>query len=124
LRRESHVAEPDPAPLSRTLLRLRHDFVIIGRALVELLPAVLAPRLTGTLARLSTSADDFLRSSARALASRRRPPPIEPVRYAFAAYNCDLLALRKEGLTTTLSSGDLERLFALGFAFDQLHQNS
>jgi uncharacterized membrane protein YccC len=25
------VAEPDPAPLARTLLRLRHDVVIIGR---------------------------------------------------------------------------------------------
>ena len=99
-RRVTLVAEPDPAPLSRTLLRLRHDFVIIGRALVEPLPEVLAPRLTGALACLSASADEFLRASARALASRRPPPPIERIRSAFAGYNCELLALRKEGSRT------------------------
>jgi len=122
-RRVSLVTEPDPAPLSRTLLRLRHDLVIIGRAAFEPLPEMLAPRLAGALARISASVDDFLHATARALATRRPPPPIEPLKAALEAHNCEISALRNEGLTHTLASVDLERLFALGFAFDQLHQN-
>ena len=35
----------------------------------------------------------------------------------------EIAALRDEGLTRALSSSDLERRFALGFALEQLHQN-
>jgi hypothetical protein len=42
------AAEPDQGPLLRTLLRLRHDLVMIGRAAAEPLPA---PFRTRTLAR-------------------------------------------------------------------------
>jgi hypothetical protein len=54
------VAEPDLGPLSRTLLRLRHDLVIIGRAAVAPLPDNLAQRLGPTLTRLGTNASVFL----------------------------------------------------------------
>ena len=122
-RRVSLVAETDPAPLSRTLLRLRHDLVMIGRALVGPLPDGIAPRLAGALAQVSASAGDFLHGSARALATRHPPPPVAPVEAALEAYDRELSALRKEGLTRALPSDDLERLFALGFAFDQLCRN-
>ena len=46
------VAEPDPAPLARILLRLRHDVVIIGRAAVAPLPKKIAERLGPQLARV------------------------------------------------------------------------
>src|ERR1700738_2298926 len=36
--------EPDPGPLLRTLLRLRHDLVIVGRAAAVALAQGLAPR--------------------------------------------------------------------------------
>ena len=32
------AAQPDPGPLSRTMLRLRHDLVTIGRAGIRPLP--------------------------------------------------------------------------------------
>jgi hypothetical protein len=73
------VAEPDLGPLSRTLLRLRHDLVIIGRAAVAPLPDILAQRLGPTLTRLSTNASDFLHGCAKALALRGYPPPLDGV---------------------------------------------
>jgi uncharacterized membrane protein YccC len=117
------VAEPDPAPLSRTLLRLRHDLVIIGRAAMAPLPQVFAERLDPPLARIAACASDYLHASAGALAARSAPPSLDPPQAALAAYSSEIAALRKEGLTRTLSSSELEHLFALGFALEQLHQN-
>jgi uncharacterized membrane protein YccC len=117
------VAEPDPAPLSRTLLRLRHDLVIFGRAAMEPLPETFAQRLEPSLARVGSCASDYLRACASALASRSLPPPLDPTQAALAAYTSEIAALRREGLTRTLSSAEMEHLFALGFALDQLHHN-
>jgi uncharacterized membrane protein YccC len=117
------VAEPDLAPLSRTLLRLRHDLVIIGRAAALPLPDVFARRLGPLLAPVGASAGDFMHTSARALVTRRSPPALDRFEAALAAYTSEITALRNEGLTRTLSSGDAERVFALGFALEQLHQN-
>lgn len=117
------VPELDHGPLSRTLLRLRHDFVIIGRAAVAPLPDPFAPRLGPLLKRLGESTGDDLRASAAALVSRRPPPPLEGADAAFAAYADELAALRKEGFTRSLSSQEVERVFALGFALEQLHRD-
>jgi len=46
------ASEPDLGPLLRTLLRLRHDLVIVGRAAVVPLPQTLQPRLGPPLGRL------------------------------------------------------------------------
>jgi uncharacterized membrane protein YccC len=66
---------PDPGPLSRTLLRLRHDLVIIGRAATAPLPDILLGRLGPPLARLRESAGGIICTAAPALscrAARRR----------------------------------------------------
>jgi uncharacterized membrane protein YccC len=114
---------PDPAPLSRISLRLRHDLVILGRAAVAPLPGVFADRLGPALERLGSVASAFLLASAKALAQGRSPPPLEPVEAALQAYESEVGALRKEGLTRPLSAGEAERLFALGFALEQLRGN-
>ena len=117
------VAEPDPGPLSRTLLRLRHDLVMIGRAAVVPLPDIFAERLDPLLARMATSASDYLHGSATTLALRRSPPSLDRVKAALEAYTSEITALRNEGLTRTLSSNEVEQIFALGFALEQLQQN-
>ena len=43
------ASQPDPGPLSRTMLRLRHDLVILGRAGVKPLPDTLRARLSEPL---------------------------------------------------------------------------
>jgi uncharacterized membrane protein YccC len=114
--------EPDPAPLSRTLLRLRHDLVMIGRAAVPL-PEAFAQRLGPLLTRLGADASEFLRGSAAAVVLRRRPPSLQAVDASLKAYDSAIDSLRSEGLTRALSSGEIERLFTLGFALEQLHRD-
>ena len=114
------VAEPDPAPLARTLLRLRHDLVIIGRAATAPLPQEFAERLGPSLARVAEYTSKYLHESASALGSRRLPTPLKPMEEALAAYNLEIAALRGEGLTRGLSIAEAEQLFTLGFALEQM----
>ena len=117
------ASEPDSGPLSRTLLRLRHDLVMIGRAGIVPLPDTVAARLGPPLARFGASASEFLRASAAALTARRPPPPLGETEAALAAFEREIEALRQEGLTRTLTSSEVEHLFALGFVLEQLHQH-
>lgn len=119
----SIVRAPDAAPLARTLLRIRHDFVILSRATVEPLPETIAGRLEPPLTRFGEEAATFLRSSADALADRRSPPSTAPMDVALHAYGAEVMAIRNEGLTRALETADLERLFALGFALEQLSRD-
>ena len=114
------VAEPDPAPLARTLLRLRHDLVIIGRAATAPLPQEFAERLGPSLARVAECTSTYLHESASALCSRRPPPPLKPMEDVLAAFNLEIAALRGEGLTRGLSIAGAEQLFTLGFALEQM----
>jgi uncharacterized membrane protein YccC len=98
--RAAHLsAEPDPGPLSRTLLRLRHDLISLGRATAVPLP------------------------DGSALATRRVSPSLEAVDRALEIYSAEVAALRQEGLTISVPTDDAERFFAIGFALEQMHQN-
>jgi len=111
---------PDPAPLLRTLLRLRHDLVMIGRAAVAPLPEAAGTRLSNALARLAKATADYLRGCAEALTARRCPPPLDPVSTAFDGYAAETAALRQEGMIHDLPNGVVERFYALSFALEQL----
>jgi uncharacterized membrane protein YccC len=117
------VAEPDPGVLARTLLRLRHDIVIIGRAGVAPLPPPIAERLAAPLTQIGTAARDYLLASAGALTSRKAAPPLEPVDEAIAAYASEIASIRAAALTQGLPVSDLEHIFGLGFALQQLQHN-
>ena len=119
----SFAPQPHPGPLSRTMLRLRHDLVIIGRAGLKPLPDTLRARLGAPLVRAGAAASDFLNDSAGALNRRSAPPPLDAFEIALAAYTEEVEAVRSEGLTLPLTSNEVEPLFALGFAFEQLRQN-
>lgn len=79
------AAQPEPGPLSRTMLRLRHDFVIIGRAGTKPLPDPLRARLSDPLSASAPLPEIFSttvppRSTAatrrrRATRSKPRSPP-------------------------------------------------
>ena len=114
---------PDTGPLLRTLLRLRHDLVMIGRAAVSPLPEPVRSRIETPLARVGVAFADYLRASAAALQTSREPPSLNDVASALDAYEAEIAALRREGLTRDLPGDATERFFALGFAFEQMHQN-
>ena len=114
---------PDTGPLLRTILRLRHDLVMIGRASAEPLPPELKPRLAPPLAKVSDAIVSYLRAVATALRAGVGSPAILPVQAALLAYATEIEASRREGLTRDLSVDAAERFFALGFALEQIRQN-
>ncbi|MGA2636357.1 FUSC family protein [Methylocella sp.] len=115
-------AEPNLTPLLRTMLRLRHDLVIIGRAVAEPLPEEFRKRLYPWINEIARSAAEFAEESAAAL-SAGEAPDLARFEKAVAAYDAEIAATRAEGLTRKLSGDDVERLFGLGFAFEQLRQD-
>src|ERR1700722_2760675 len=115
--------EPDPGPLLRTLLRLRHDLVIFGRAAAVPLPLDLQPRLGPPLGSLVAAASHYLRGCAAALMARSAPPALDAADAAFDGYAAEIGAIRREGLMRALPGEALEHLFTLGFALEQLHQH-
>jgi hypothetical protein len=122
--RSAHLSfGPDTGPLLRTIVRLRHDLVMIGRACLAPLPSEVQARLTAPLAKVSDAIADYLRAMAAALGSGVGAPAIWPVHVALKNYAAEVAALRAEGLTRNLPGDVLERFFALGFALEQMRQN-
>ena len=122
--RAAHLtAGPDTGPLLRTVLRLRHDLVMIGRAGVVLLPADLQQRLALPLKRVSDAYSEYLKAAAASLRTGTLPPPIAPIQAALQAYGAEVAALRSEGLTRGVPADVAERFFALGFTLQQMRQN-
>jgi hypothetical protein len=117
------VAEPDLAPLQRTLLRLRHDLVILGRASSEPLPVDLRDRLVPPLLAAGAAAAAYLHAAAEALRRRRAAPPLDDVNAAFDRYTEAVAQARRDSMTINLSVDAVEHLFSLGFALDQLRRN-
>jgi hypothetical protein len=114
---------PDTGPLLRTLLRLRHDIVILGRAVGGDLPEPVQARLNPPLGMIAPAVSAFLRQSGAALRARVRPPPLEHVEQAFAAHSAAFDAVRRDGLIRGTPSDMAERFFALGFALEQMREH-
>jgi hypothetical protein len=114
---------PDTGPLLRTILRLRHDVVMLGRATVVPLPVELQTRLAGPLSEVSVAIALFLRSAATALRTGAGAPPIRPVQLALKHYADQVAAVRHDGLIRGQPGETAERFYALGFSLEQMRQN-
>jgi uncharacterized membrane protein YccC len=115
--------EPDLGPLLRTMLRLRHDLVMIGRAAEVPLPETFQARLEPSLARIAETVGGYLRGSAGSLAARRAPPPFAAAEAALDGYAEALAGIRRDGLTLGLPIDTVERIFTVAFALEQIHQH-
>lgn len=114
---------PETGPLRRTLLRLRHDFVMIGRAAAVPLPEAIRKRLGAPLARVAETAADYLRRSSEALVARQGPAPLGAAESALDGCAEAFATIRQDGLTLGLPVDTVERIFALGFALEQVRRN-
>jgi uncharacterized membrane protein YccC len=122
--RRSHLTEePDPEPLLRSLYRLRHDLVMIGRAASIALPPALMERMAEPLASVRDAAETRLRELAVALVEGREPQPSERLDAATKAYASAIEALRSDGLLRAQPGAVIGRFWTLPFAFEQLHQD-
>jgi len=122
--RAAHLSSgPDTGPLLRTILRLRHDVVMIGRASVVALPPDLQARLVAPLADVSEAIVGHLKAMAAALRNAAGPSGITAVDDALQSYAATVAALRGEGLTRGLPADVVERFYALGFSLEQMRQN-
>lgn len=122
-RRTYLTHEFDPDPLVRTVFRLRNDVVMIGRAAAEPLPGPILARLRQPLEQVSQATQRFLRTCADALRKRKNPPALDAVEQALATFIATIEELRGEGDTRVLPAENIGRLYALGFALEQLRQN-
>jgi uncharacterized membrane protein YccC len=104
--------DSDPEPVTRTLRRLRHDLVLIGRIAAEPLSPGVRARLAESLTGFASVAAEFLRGIGRAFAERQSPPSLDGFNAATASLLADIEAVK----------GD-ERLVALSFALEQLQRN-
>jgi uncharacterized membrane protein YccC len=122
--RATHLSSgPDTGPLLRTVQRLRHDVVMIGRASVVPLPANVQARLARPLSDVSSAIVDYMRAAAVSLRSGSGTVDIQPVDAALQAYAAEVAALRSEGLIRGVPVDVAERFFALGFSLEQMRQN-
>jgi uncharacterized membrane protein YccC len=122
--RATHLSSgPDTGPLLRTIQRLRHDVVMIGRASVVPLPANVQARLARPLSDVSNAIVDYMRAAAISLRSGSSAVDIQPVDAALQAYATEVAALRSEGLIRGVPVDVAERFFALGFSLEQMRQN-
>ncbi len=122
--RKSHLADsPDPEPLVRTLYRLRHDLVMVGRATARRLPSVLAARLETKLTAVRDAGSDLLHAMADALRSRQTAPSLERLEAALRDYVSEMDQVWKDPTTQALAPEDAGRIFALRFALEQMSQD-
>ena len=104
------ASRPDPGPLLRTLLRLRHDLVMIGRAVIEPLNEPCHSHLGPELQSIADAVASYLRESAAALLARHQPPPLDPVEQALDAYDAAFDVLRQQSLLRDLPTERIERI--------------
>jgi len=122
--RKSYLTDsPDPEPLVRTLNRLRHDLVMVGRATAKPLPTVLAARLEPKLLAVRDAGSQLLHAMASALRRRQAAPSLERLESALRDYGAEMDALWKDPVIQALAAEDAGRIFTLRFALEQMIQD-
>jgi uncharacterized membrane protein YccC len=113
--------ERDPEPVVRTLYRVRHDLVMVGRAAAKPLPESIIAGFTPLLAALRRDAGTMLRGISASLVNRAAAPAMDTYQASVRA-----LAQAVEGFAEDrrgLPVEDVARLFTLRFALEQLGED-
>ncbi|MBT1315050.1 hypothetical protein JQN09_24590, partial [Phocaeicola dorei] len=113
-------SDPDPQPLIDVTLRLRHDIVLMGRAAVEPLPPLVLERLDAPIEQFCLAAREFLIACAAALTARIEPAPLDALDQALADFAAAFAGIRRDHLLQNVATDTVERVFALGFCFEQM----
>jgi hypothetical protein len=109
---------PDPEPLLRTLMRLRHDVVMLRRAVGEPGRGALQP-----WSQAAATGAAALRHLADALSARRPPERSDAVAGAVGAYREAVDGMRRPETSGRPLADTLSSLVAAGFALDQFRRD-
>jgi uncharacterized membrane protein YccC len=110
--------ERDPEPVIRTLYRVRHDLIMIGRAAARPLPEKLRPALQASLEAVRGEGSAMLRGIGAGLESRDKAPALDNYQAALRG-----LATALEDNATKIPRDEAGRLFTLRFALEQLGED-
>jgi uncharacterized membrane protein YccC len=116
-------SDPDPQPLIDVTLRVRHDIVMMGRAAIEPLPPLVLQRLDAPIEQFILAAREFLISCAAALTARVGPATLDQIDTALASFSEAFAGIRREHLLQNVPTDTVERVFALGFCFEQMRSD-
>ncbi len=122
-RRARLSGEPDTSPLRRTLQRLRHDVVMIGRSVEVAMTDELQVWLGPPLAAFAVAAAGHLTTQGAALTGRRPPADGTALDQALSACLAEIAAVRAAGLLRGLPDDGVRRIFALEFGLEQLRRD-
>jgi Fusaric acid resistance protein-like len=109
----------ETGPLLRSLLRLRHDLVMMSRAVELPPPNALAP----SFIEAGRAIQEYFQSSAQMLRTGKPAPLLDAVETTIETCTSAVAVARKDGNLRSLSSDEIEHLFALGFAMEQIRRN-
>jgi uncharacterized membrane protein YccC len=111
----------DPEPVVRTLYRVRHDLVMVGRAAVKPLPPALITDLGPLIATLRQDASVMLRGISASLLGRTPAPSIESYQASAKALSQAIEGAAED--RKLLPREEAARLFTLRFALEQLGED-
>ena len=117
------ASDPDFDPLRHSLLRLRHDLIMIGRAATAPLPEALQGPVGPLLTRVTNASIQHLHKCGKALRKGGASPALEKLDEAFDAFAAEIARLRRRGLLREHSVEEVEYVFALSFALEQWRQD-
>ena len=122
--RRSRLADaPDPEPLFRTLMRLRHDVVMLRRALREPRHEALREHVAQPWSRAARTGAAALRDLGQALSEGQAPERSAAVAEAVGDYRSALDDMRRRELTKPLPTDAVWLLFGAGFALEQFRRD-
>jgi hypothetical protein len=117
-------SDPLTGPLFRTLLRLRHDLVILGRAAQTPLPSALEESLHEALKNVKTALMRYFRACAAALISKHEAPSREGLDAAIETYTAGIEALRQANRLREQPVEAVEFVLASAFALEQIRRDT
>jgi uncharacterized membrane protein YccC len=118
--RRSRLADgPDPEPVFRTLMRLRHDVVMLRRVLRDPGHEALREHVLQSWSRAAETGAAALRDLGRALSGGQAPQPSDAMAVAVSDYRSAVDSMKQADLPTDVAW----RLFGAGFGLEQFRRD-
>lgn len=122
-RRSRLTDVPDPDPLFRSLVRLRHDLVMLRRFVRGPWHDAVRDHLAQPWSRAARTGAALLGTLGQALDGQHAPVRFGAMDEAIGAYRAAVDEVRRRGLTYPLPTDTVGRLFGIGFALEQFRQD-